>query len=176
MDGKTNTYVLDFVNDPDQILAAFQESAGRRDQSALGPGPGDQRLEKLARPPPSFTDAEVDQVWDVEPRPQAASTGTAPGLDPAVARFMERWDRAGDDAAERDALEEFRSLLGQYVTSYAFFSQILNFGDPEFVELSVFADLLGASSTPGWTPSATVTAEDVVLTRATTWRSGAKKT
>ena len=46
----------------------------------------------------------------------------------------------------RDELDEFLALLGQYVTSYAFFSQILTFGDEYFGDeyypkLSVSADL-----------------------------------
>ena len=166
MDGKTDTYVLDFVNDPDQILAAFQEYY--EDAEIKTPSDLDlviKQLEKL-KAAAIFTDAEVDQVWEAWNHVHGRHTALLPGLDPAVARFMERWDRAGDDAAERDTLEEFRSLLGQYVTSYAFFSQILNFGDPEFIKLSVFADLLGRQLNARLDTEIpeTVTAEDVVLT------------
>lgn len=62
---------------------------------------------------------------------------------------MTRWRAAqeggGDGSADRAALEillEFRSTLAQYVKSYAFFSQIFNFGDPYYEKLSAFADLL----------------------------------
>lgn len=166
MDGKTDTYVLDFVNDPDQILAAFQEYY--EDAEIKTPSDLDlviKQLEKL-KAAAIFTDAEVDQVWDAWNHVHGRHTALLPGLDPAVSRFMERWERAGDDAAERDTLEEFRSLLGQYVTSYAFFSQILNFGDPEFIKLSVFADLLGRQLNARLDTEIpeTVTAEDVVLT------------
>lgn len=166
MDGKTDTYVLDFVNDPDQILAAFQEYY--EDAEIKTPSDLDlviKQLEKL-KAAAIFTEAEVDQVWDAWNHVHGRHTALLPGLDPAVSRFMERWDRADDDAAERDTLEEFRSLLGQYVTSYAFFSQILNFGDPEFIKLSVFADLLGRQLNARLDTDIpeTVTAEDVVLT------------
>ncbi|MGW2674964.1 type I restriction endonuclease subunit R [Kocuria rhizophila] len=166
MDGKTDTYVLDFVNDPDQILAAFQEYY--EDAEIKTPSDLDlviKQLEKL-KAAAIFTEAEVDQVWDAWNHVHGRHTALLPGLDPAVSRFMDRWDRADDDAAERDTLEEFRSLLGQYVTSYAFFSQILNFGDPEFIKLSVFADLLGRQLNARLDTEIpeTVTAEDVVLT------------
>ena len=166
MDGKTDTYVLDFVNDPDQILAAFQEYY--EDAEIKTPSDLDlviKQLEKL-KAAAIFTEAEVDQVWDAWNHVHGRHTALLPGLDPAVSRFMDRWDRADDDAAERDTLEEFRSLLGQYVTSYAFFSQILNFGDPEFIKLSVFADLLGRQLNAKMDTEIpeTVTAEDVVLT------------
>ncbi|WP_145001402.1 type I restriction endonuclease subunit R [Kocuria rhizophila] len=166
MDGKTDTYVLDFVNDPDQILAAFQEYY--EDAEIKTPSDLDlviKQLEKL-KAAAIFTEAEVDQVWEAWNHVHGRHTALLPGLDPAVSRFMERWDRADDDAAERDTLEEFRSLLGQYVTSYAFFSQILNFGDPEFIKLSVFADLLGRQLNARLDTEIpeTVTAEDVVLT------------
>lgn len=166
MDGKTDTYVLDFANDAEKILAAFQEYY--EDAEIKTPSDLDlvvKQLEKL-KAPGLFTDTEVDQVWEAWNHVHGRHTALLPGLDPAVARFMERWDRAGDDAAERDTLEEFRSLLGQYVTSYAFFSQILNFGDPEFIKLSVFADLLGRQLNARLDTEIpeTVTAEDVVLT------------
>ena len=166
MDGKTDTYVLDFANDAEKILAAFQEYY--EDAEIKTPSDLDlviKQLEKL-KAAAIFTDAEVDQVWEAWNHVHGRHTALLPGLDPAVARFMERWDRAGDDAAERDTLEEFRSLLGQYVTSYAFFSQILNFGDPEFIKLSVFADLLGRQLNARLDTEIpeTVTAEDVVLT------------
>ncbi|KMK72913.1 DEAD/DEAH box helicase [Kocuria rhizophila] len=166
MNGKTDTYVLDFVNDPDQILAAFQEYY--EDAEIKTPSDLDlviKQLEKL-KAAAIFTEAEVDQVWQAWNHVHGRHSALLPGLDPAVSRFMERWDRAGDDAAERDTLEEFRSLLGQYVTSYAFFSQILNFGDPEFIKLSVFADLLGRQLNARLDTEIpeTVTAEDVVLT------------
>jgi type I restriction enzyme R subunit len=52
--------------------------------------------------------------------------------------------QAGDDE-EHDRLADFRSTLAQYVTAYAFFAQILHFGDPRYEKLSVFADLLGGA-------------------------------
>lgn len=168
MDGKTDTYVLDFVNDPDQILAAFQEYY--EDAEIKTPSDLDlvsKQLEKL-KAAGIFNDSEVDRVWEAWNNVRGKHTSLSPGLDPAVERFMDRWERASqdDDAAARDTLEEFRSLLGQYVTSYAFFSQILNFGDPEYLKLSVFADLLERrlnAVLETETPE-TVTAEDVVLT------------
>ena len=168
MDGKTDTYVLDFVNDADEILKAFQEYY----QEAVIKTPSDldlvsKQLEKL-KAAGIFNTSEVDQVWQAWNNVRGRHSSLSPGLDPAVERFVDRWNRAlaDDDAAARDLLEEFRSLLGQYVTSYAFFSQILNFGDPEYLKLSVFADLLERrlnAVLETETPE-TVTAEDVVLT------------
>lgn len=168
MDGKTDTYVLDFVNDADEILKAFREYY----QEAVIKTPSDldlvsKQLEKL-KAAGIFNTSEVDRVWEAWNNVRGKHSSLSPGLDPAVERFMDRWERAAhdDDAASRDLLEEFRSLLGQYVTSYAFFSQILNFGDPEYLKLSVFADLLERrlnAVLETETPE-TVTAEDVVLT------------
>ncbi|GEC99069.1 hypothetical protein KVA01_12240 [Kocuria varians] len=168
MDGKTDTYVLDFVNDADEILKAFQEYY----QEAVIKTPSDldlvsKQLEKL-KAAGIFNTSEVDQVWEAWNNVRGKHSSLSPGLDPAVERFMDRWNRAlaDDDAAARDLLEEFRSLLGQYVTSYAFFSQILNFGDPEYLKLSVFADLLARRLNAQLDTEVpeTVTAEDVVLT------------
>lgn len=168
MDGKTDTYVLDFVNDADRILEAFQEyyeDAEIKMPSDLDLVP--KQLEKL-KAPRIFNDSEVNRVWEAWNDVHGRHTSLSAGLDPAVDRFMDRWNRAvqEDDAAARDQLEEFRSLLGQYVKSYAFFSQILNFGDPEYLKLSVFADLLARRLNARLDTEVpeTVTAEDVVLT------------
>ncbi|WP_431813441.1 type I restriction enzyme subunit R domain-containing protein [Kocuria sp. cx-455] len=167
-DGKKNTYVLDFVNDPAQILAAFQDYyEDARIETDSDPDLVAKQMTKLDAAN-IYTPAEVDRVWAAWSNRNGKRGALTSGLTPAVERFMRRWSLAleDNDAAARDELDEFRSLLAQYVTSYAFFSQILNFGDPYYLKLSVFADLLGRLLREQLDTGEreTVTAEDVVLT------------
>lgn len=167
--GKTETYVLDFVNDPSMIKAAFQEYyEDARVETSSDPDLVANQLNKLDAVG-IFTWAEVDQVWAdwtaVSHTPGAVHNALSAHLDPAVDRFKMRWLASTDHEEERDRLTDFRATLAQYVTSYAFFSQVLHFGDPRYEKFSVFADLLGrrirALDTGG---NEIVDVSDVVLT------------
>ncbi|WP_454158395.1 type I restriction endonuclease subunit R [Microbacterium lacticum] len=143
--GKTETYVLDFVNDPAIIQAAFQEYYEEaRIETESDPDLVLNLVNKLDAIG-IFTWAEVDQVWadwtTLSGAAGAAHNALSAHLDPAVDRFSARWFAASDDE-ERERLIDFRATLSQYVTLYAFFSQVLHFGDPRYEKLSVFADLL----------------------------------
>lgn len=143
--GKTETYVLDFVNDPSIIQAAFQEYYEEaRIETASDPDLVLNLVNKLDAVG-IFTWAEVDQVWTdwttLSGGPGAAHNALSAHLDPAVDRFRARW-LAADVEEERERLVDFRATLTQYATLYAFFSQVLHFGDPRYEKLSVFADLL----------------------------------
>ena len=146
MAGKTDTYVLDFVNEPSAIQAAFQEYyEDARVEASSDPDLVANLLNKLDAVG-IFTWAEVDQVWAdwsiVAGSPGAAHNALSAHLDPAVERFKARWLASTGDAEARERLVDFRATLAQYVTAYAFFSQILHFGDPRYEKFSVFADLL----------------------------------
>ncbi len=167
--GKTETYVLDFVNEPAIIQAAFQEYYEEaRIETASDPDLVLNLVNKLDAVG-IFTWAEVDQVWA-----DWTSQGSAPGaahnalsahLDPAVDRYRDRLIAAEDDE-ERERLVDFRATLAQYATLYAFFSQVLHFGDPRYEKLSVFADLLARRlrALDGGGGGEIVDVSDVVLT------------
>ncbi|WP_435527492.1 type I restriction endonuclease subunit R [Microbacterium aurantiacum] len=146
MPGKTETYVLDFVNEPEVIQAAFQEYyEDARIETASDPDLVANLINKLDAAN-LFTWAEVDHVWAdwtaVPGAAGAAHNALSAHLDPAVDRFRTRWLASADDPDERELLVDFRATLAQYGTLYAFFSQILHFGDPRYEKFSVFADLL----------------------------------
>ena len=147
MAGKADTYVLDFVNDPSMIQAAFQEYyEDARVETSSDPDLVANQLNNLDAVG-IFTWAEVDQVWAdwtaVSRTPGAMHNALSAHLDPPIDRFKTRWLASADDEEECERLVDFRGTLVQYFTSYAFFSQVLHFGDPRYEEFSVFADLLG---------------------------------
>ena len=146
MAGKTDTYVLDFVNESSAIQAAFQEYyEDAHVETSSDPDLVANLLNKLDAVG-IFTWAEVDQVWAdwslVAGAPGIAHNALSAHLDPAVERFVARWLASTGETEERERLADFRATLTQYVTAYAFFSQILHFGDPRYEKFSVFADLL----------------------------------
>ncbi|MEO9248025.1 type I restriction endonuclease [Citricoccus nitrophenolicus] len=170
--GKKDTYVLDFVNAPDTILAAFQDYYEDAElQTASDPDLVADLMNRLDHED-VYTESELEQVWKawVAVRGNKAERSRLDaGLNPAVDRFSVRWKQAAvesEDAA-RDHLYDFYTVLGQYEKSYSFMSQILNFGDPRFEKLAVFADLLARrlrGVVAGDDAGGLVTADDVVLT------------
>jgi type I restriction enzyme R subunit len=137
--GKEAPFVLDFVNDSENIFRAFKPYY---DKSELAEAVDPAMLERLKH--------ELDQMqvyhWsEVEAFAQVfykpvARQGPADHahlqlhLQPAVDRF-----RAID---EEDLREEFRGKLGGYVRVYAFLSQIVPYGDPELEMLYSFGRFL----------------------------------
>ena len=140
---KDSTMVVDFVNDPAEIRAAFE---------------------------PYFTDAFLETasdpnlVWDVaskldasgiyEPSDIAAvveswvSGKGNQALDaafaPTLTRYTARRDAAiaASDKAELDALAVFRKDLGTFVRVYDFMSQIVDYGSADLEGRSIFYRLL----------------------------------
>lgn len=145
--GKDNTYVLDFVNDPEQIQAAFQEYY--EDAHVVTESDPDlvADLKQKLEHEQIFTRSEVDHFWSVWRRsldPKHAHGALSSALDPAVDRFSNQW-RDGvisEDSERLDELQEFRNTLGQYTKVYAFLSQILDFGDEHYEKLSAYAEML----------------------------------
>ncbi|ROZ64288.1 type I restriction endonuclease subunit R [Kocuria soli] len=142
--GKTDTYVLDFVNDAEQIEAAFQEYyEDARVEKESDPDLVMRLMDKLLAQN-IFTESAVDSVWREWNSTSGRNIRLSGLLGSAVDRFGYRWKEAvyASDTTELEVLDEFRGNLRDYVKAYAFFSQILHFGDPRFLKLSVYADLL----------------------------------
>jgi len=142
--GKDNTFVLDFVNDPEQIRDAFlqyYEDAHvetESDPELIGD------LRTTLENQNIFTYSEVDQFWAQWRSSAQRHNAVYKSLEPAKERFAHRWQQAvyAQDTAQLDQLVAFRSALSQYPKAYAFFSQILDYGDPFYEKLSPYAGLL----------------------------------
>ncbi|WP_010533766.1 type I restriction endonuclease subunit R [Brachybacterium squillarum] len=167
--GKTDTYVLDFVNDPEEILAAFREYY--EDAEITTESDPDLVMDMHAKLEQVgiHTRQEVDLFWEAWTRPGGKHTDPGRHLAPAVDRFGDRWKRAieGDHHAERDTLIDYRSTLTQYLKAYAFFSQLIDYGNPRYEKFSAYADLLARrlrSFTEEDTTPEEVDVSDIVLT------------
>lgn len=168
-EGKDNTYILDFVNDPEQIRASFAEyyeDAHIETESDLDLVA--KQVDKLDAAS-IYNRADVEQFWEKWVAQGARQASYDSLIRVPVERFVTRWDaaRSDDDKAALEVLLEFRSTLAQYVKSYAFFSQIFNFGDPYYEKLSSFADLLARKlrrfTLDEFSPEV-VNVDDIVLT------------
>jgi type I restriction enzyme R subunit len=139
--GKQDTFVLDFVNAPDDVLAAFlpyyrtAELAGVSNPDLL------HDLHAKLEDARIFTSAEVDGFARAYFDPKGKQAQLQAQLAPAVDRFRDRYTAAQDsgDRAGVDALEIFRKDLGSFLRAYEFLAQIFPYDDSDLEKMYVFA-------------------------------------
>ena len=152
--GKDTTYVLDFVNDPEEVLAAFKtyhttaELAATTDPNLVF----DLRAKLDAAG--HYDDFEIDRVVAVELNPDAKQSELIAALEPVRDRLIKRYkaaqealkaakakqdDKAAEDAQnELNALILFKSDLGAFIRLYTFLSQIFDYGNTAIEKRAIF--------------------------------------
>ncbi len=131
--GKTDTLVLDFVNEPEQIQEAFQQYY---QTTTLAEETDPNRLYDLQSLLEGFDlyEAEtVDRFCDVFYDPDQPDELLQGVLDSVV----EQWS-----ALEMHAREEFRSTLQSYIRLYGYISQLITFTDVALEKLYIFSHSL----------------------------------
>ena len=169
----SGTFVLDFFNEPEDILAAFQEyyqTAALIDVS--NPNLIFDLSEKL-RAFDIFTWAEVERFCKAFLKKTLSNAAVANICKPAVERWtlryksateayktalemLNRAKKSGDAVLiantdktfkdckkEKDALELFKKDLRTFVRLYEFISQIVDYDDKDLEKLSMYARQLG---------------------------------
>jgi type I restriction enzyme R subunit len=143
--GKSATYVLDFVNDPADILAAFKPYYKRAELANVTDPNLIHALQNKIDDARIYTDSEIDAFVLVYLDPKGKQAAMQAALAPAVERFRVRW-RAAQDAQDKRALDElelFRKDLASFVRLYDFLSQIIDYGDSDLEKRAiVFRHLL----------------------------------
>ena len=127
--GKTDTLVLDFVNEPEQIQAAFQQYY---QTTMLAEETDPNRLYDLQHQLEGFDlyDAEtIDQFCLIFYDPDQPDELLQAVLDDVV----EQWT-----ALETDDKEKFRSTLQSYIRLYGYISQLITFTDVALEKLYIF--------------------------------------
>lgn len=165
----TGTFVLDFFNEPEDILTAFQpyyQTAELEDVS--NPDLIFDLFDKL-RASGIFTWQEVEQFCEAFLQKSKSNAAISNICKPAVERWQKRYKSAIDaykqaremfdrtkktgDAVlianaenslkeckqEKDALEIFKKDLGTFVRFYEFMSQIVDYDDKNLEKLSLYA-------------------------------------
>ncbi len=129
--GKEDTFVLDFVNEPDEIRAAFQPYY---EQTLIGEQATAKQLYELQAKLDAqqvYYKTEVEEFCQVFFKPKPNHTAADHGrmnacIDPAVGRFNE---------LDEDDREEFRKTLTAFRNLYAFLSQVIPFQDTDLEKL-----------------------------------------
>jgi len=128
--GKTETFVLDFVNETEDIVESFQpfytttELIGETDPNKL------YDLETKIKGFNLFTKYMVDEFCKLF----YDDRETDETLQPILNRGVEKWNEIGDPEQK----EEFKSHIQSYVRLYGYISQIITFEDIELEKLFIF--------------------------------------
>lgn len=152
--GKDTTYILDFVNDAEEVLAAFKtyyETA----QLEANTDPNlvfDLRAKLDASG--HYDSFEVDRVAEVETNPKGTQAQLSAALAPVADRLLKRYKalqaqkaaaEAGQDAAAAQAAKDamdvlvlFKGDMGAFTRLYAFLSQIFDYGNTDIEKRFIF--------------------------------------
>lgn len=152
--GKDTTYILDFVNNPEDILAAFKTYY---DTAALETTTDPHIVYELRAKLDAtgyYDNFEVERVARVELDPKGTQYQLSAALGPVANRLLTRYKAAKDDRAaalnRRDneaaqsakdtmeALVLFKSDMGAYNRLYAFLSQIFDYGNTDIEKRFMF--------------------------------------
>lgn len=151
---KDTTYILDFVNVPEEVLGAFKtyyetaELAGVTDPHLV------YDLRARLDATGAYDDNEVERVVKVELDPLAHQYELAAAIEPVADRLLRRYktaqtalraakdtaDKTGEQAAqdEMNALILFKRNLGTYLRVYSFLSQIFDYGNADVEKRAIF--------------------------------------
>jgi len=136
--GKGDTFVLDFVNDADEIQRSFQPYY---EQTVVAESADPHQLYELQHRLEAsqvFWTTEVEAFCKVFYAPKAKQTVADQAemyraLGPAVDRFK---------ALDEDQQDEFRNALSGYVKLFGFLSQVMPFADEDLEKLYTFGRFL----------------------------------
>lgn len=128
--GKTDTFVLDFVNTEDEIREAFRPYYETTTATPTDPN----LLYTLQR---RILDANIidpAEIYDAVEAVLAGGNGSSGKLNSAISPAAARWAEIIDE----DEKEGFRTALRDYVRTYAFLGQIVPFADTDLEALYIY--------------------------------------
>ncbi len=140
--GKTDTFVLDFVNEPEEILESFKPYYRKAELADISDPNIIHDLQTKLDDEKIYLASEVDAFADVFLSKKGTQAQMQSKIAPAVDRFSKRLKLAKDatpkDGAEIDKLTLFRKDVGTFIRAYDFLSQIVNFADTDLEKRSIF--------------------------------------
>lgn len=140
--GKTDTFVLDFVNDENEILAEFKKYFETAELSGVTDPNIIHDLQTKLDAVGIYTISEVEAFISAYLKPKAKQSEIQAHIAPAVQRFRVRMKEAKaiQPAAQKelDILELFRKDIATFVRIYDFLSQIVDYSDTDLERRSIF--------------------------------------
>jgi type I restriction enzyme R subunit len=152
--GKDTTYVLDFVNEPADILKAFKTYYETAEMEAVTDPHQVYDLRAKLDAAGFYDDYEVDRVARVDLDPNGTQKQLDAAIAPVADRLLKRYKAAQqdklaaeekhDDKAARAATDQLEALLlfkndmGAYARLYAFLSQIFDYGNTDIEKRFLF--------------------------------------
>ncbi|WP_332776498.1 type I restriction endonuclease subunit R [Polaromonas sp.] len=151
---KDTTYVVDFVNEPDEILAAFKTYHSTAELENVTDPHLVYDLRAKLDGAGHYDDFEVNRVVEVVLNAKSGQAALAAAVAPVADRVVKRFkaaqeqlraaralkDSKAEQAAkdEMEALELFKRDLGTYLRLYAFLSQIFDYGNTDIEKRAIF--------------------------------------
>jgi type I restriction enzyme R subunit len=152
--GKDTTYILDFVNEPEEVLAAFKQYYKTAElESVTDPNVVYDlraKLDSLGY----YDDNEVERVIAAELDPRGTQAQLIAAITPVADRLLKRYkalrqalnaaksaqDQRAEKAAkdETEALVQFKGDLGVFIRVYSFLSQIFDYGNTDIEKRAIF--------------------------------------
>jgi type I restriction enzyme R subunit len=152
--GKDTTYVLDFVNDTEDVLAAFKTYHTTAELSATTDPNLVYNLRAKLDSAGHYDDFEVNRVVEVELNPKAKQSDLIAALDPVRDRLMKRYKAAQEALKAAQAKEDtkatqsaqdtmnalilFKGDMGAFLRLYTFLSQIFDYGNTDIEKRAIF--------------------------------------
>ena len=152
--GKDTTYVVDFVNEPEDVLASFKVYHTTADLASTTDPHLVFNLRAKLDAAGHYDSFEVDRVVAVELNPKSKQSDLVSALEPVQDRLLKRYkaaqadlantkarkDDAGAQAAQDDlnALILFKADMGAFLRLYGFLSQIFDYANTEIEKRAIF--------------------------------------
>jgi len=152
--GKDTTYILDFVNDPAEVLKAFKTYFETAELEATTDPHLVYDLRAKLDSSGHYDDFEVDRIAKVEMDPHGTQAQLNAAIAPVADRLLKRFSSAKatrkaaeesedskvaqDAKDEMDGLVLFKSDMQTFVRLYAFLSQIFDYGNTDIEKRFLF--------------------------------------
>jgi len=138
--GKETTFILDFVNDPEHILADFRryyrkaELTGVSDPNVIHDLQG--KLDGMQL----YTEAEVDRFAKTYVLPNAHQKELVAIIHPVAKRILDEEAKAriSNDKKRLEELKLFKKDMRSFIRAYDFLSQIYDYGSTDLEKRSIF--------------------------------------
>lgn len=152
--GKDNTYVLDFVNDPEEILNSFKVYFTTASLSDVTDPNLILDLRSKLDETGYYDEFEVERVVKVELNPKAKQSQLEAAIKPVAQRLLNQYNTAkadfnlakqnNDDETAKaakdtmEALQLFKGDMQTYIRAYTFLSQVFDYGNTDFEKRAIF--------------------------------------